>query len=620
MLSQTFSLASVATFKDLAPEALRLLEGRLQPLPVRRDDCVVQQGEKADALYVVVSGRFAVEIAGLLDPVAEISHGSTIGEIAFFAGGNRTATVRAIRDGVVVRLTREDFDDISQGSPAIWQAVTATLAERLADETRRGAATNSGNHSVRARPRPRTIAVIGACSGHIPPAFLTAFIEAASAKPDTLVVSSGTIADVIGASASTDLSLTEALNALESRFATVVFIADGELTPWSEKSIRQADEILFVAAPLGEPVGTKVQLSPLEAFAISLHRPASRRLAIVHARKGIVQGTRHWLALREPAMHHHIALGEADDVARLWRFLRGEALGIVACGGGAYCAAHVGVYRAFRESGISFDLVGGTSGGAAMAAAFAQDMDPFEIDAGVHRMFIDGRALARYTLPRYGLLDHTHFDAHLEKEYGNIRIEDLWKPFFAVSADLSDYKTEVHRSGSLWRAIRASAAIPGLLPPFYTEDGRMLVDGSVIANVPIETMHSLKRGPNVVVSFQTAQSERFSVDYNALPKRRELIWRALNPISGDALPAAPSAATVLVRSLMANRSHFQRHVTPDDWLLVPPTPPEMGALDWRRHSELMQTAYVYTLSAIRERATPLTTGTSSPPARPDGDG
>src|SRR6185312_6751085 len=139
----------------------------------------------------------------------------------------------------------------------------------------------------------------------------------------------------------------------------------------------------------------------------------------------------------EPAMHHHVALGETDDVDRLWRFLAGKAFGFVACGGGAYCAAHVGVYRAFRDLGSGVDLIGGTSGGAAMAAAFALDMDPFDIDAGVHRMFIGGRALARYTLPRYGLLDHGHFDAHLEKEYGNTRIEDLWKPYFAVSTDLS---------------------------------------------------------------------------------------------------------------------------------------------------------------------------------------
>jgi NTE family protein len=400
---------------------------------------------------------------------------------------------------------------------------------------------------------------------------------------------------------SSDLDLTKSLNALESRFATVVFLADHDLTPWSERAIRQADELLIVAAPLGDPVGTTVALSPLESFALSLHRPAARRLVIVHRRRGTAQGTRHWLAKREPAMHHHIALGEADDVKRLWRFLTGEAMGLVACGGGAYCAAHIGVYRAFREAGISFDIIGGTSGGAAMGAAFAQDLPPLEIDARVHRMFIEGRALSRYTLPRYSLLDHAHFDAHLEKEFGNARIEDLWKPYYAISADLSNYEIEVHRTGPLWRAIRASAAIPGLLPPFYTEDGRMLVDGSVIANVPIETMHTLKRGQNVVVSFYAAQSQRFAVDYAALPKRRELIWRMLNPLARPALPAAPSAATVLVRSLMANRSHFERYLEPDDWLIVPPTPPQMGALDWRRHSEVMDEAYVYTRAALEAR-------------------
>lgn len=605
MSFKPFSLASVATFRDLPPEALRSLEDRLQPVPVRRGDCVVRQGENADALHVVVSGRFAVEIDGDDEPVAEISHGSTIGEIAFFAGGPRTATVRAIRDGVVVRLTRDDFNSISETSPAIWAAITSTLAERLAAETRRRADLHRDGHFATARSRPRTIAVVGTCDGHIPEEFLRDFAEAAGAHSGTIVVSSDTLGDVLGRRVNDDHDLTEALNALESHHSTIVFIADRELTAWSEKSVRQADELLLVATSEDGPVGSAIPLGALEEFALSLHRPQSRRLAIVHRRRGVVQGTRHWLSGRAPAMHHHIALGDTNDIARLWRFLVGEALGFVACGGGAYCAAHVGIYRAFRETGVGFDYIGGTSGGAAMAAAFAQDIDPFEIDAGVHRMFIEGRAMARYTLPRYSLLDHTHFDHHLEKEYGNIRIEDLWKPYFAVSADLSAYEPEVHRSGCLWRAIRASAAIPGLLPPFYTDDGRMLVDGSVIANVPIDTMHSLKRGPNVVVSFQAGERQRFPVDYAALPKRRELIWQTLNPMAARNLSHAPSAGTVLVRSLMANRGHFERHLTAEDWLLVPPTPPDMGALDWRRHSELMESAYVYTRAAIETRSLPI---------------
>ncbi|MBS0239660.1 MAG: patatin-like phospholipase family protein [Proteobacteria bacterium] len=601
MSSTRFTLSSVTTFKDLPEEAIRRLEDRLQPVLVRRGDHVVRQGEAADALYIVISGRFAVEVDGHLGTVAEISPGSTIGEIAFFAGGTRTATVTAIRDGIVVRLTRADFDVISEDSSAIWTAITATLAERLAAETRRSAALKSTTDARHARPRPRTIAIVGAASGSVPPAFLAALFKAATARSDSLLVSSATIGDIVPGTSASSLEFTEALNALESRYSTIVFVADSELTPWSETAVRQADEVLLVASPLDEPVGSAVPLGRLEAFALSILPPSARRLAIVHARRGIAQGTRHWLTHRQPAMHHHVALGDTEDIARLWRFLTGNALGFVACGGGAYCAAHIGIYRAFREAGIGFDMVGGTSGGAAMAATFAEDLDPHAIDDGVHRMFIEGRAMARYTLPKYGLLDHTHFDAHLEREYGSIRIEDLWKPYFAVSADLSNYEAEVHVRGHLWKAIRASAAIPGLLPPLYTDDGRMLVDGSVISNVPIETMHSLKRGPNIVVSFQAGEGQKFSVDYASLPKRGELIRHMLNPFSKRSLPPAPSAATVLVRSLMANRGRFERCLEPSDWLLVPPAPAEMGALDWRRHREIMETAYHHTRAEIELR-------------------
>ena len=600
MSSSLGFLDSVETFKSLSGDERAALEARLAPIAVARGACLVTEGEAADALYVVVSGRFAVEVSGSPGPVAEIAQGSTIGEIAFFTDGPRTATVSAIRDSVVVRLTRDDFDAISTRSPAIWRSVTATLARRLADETRKGSALRNVT-VARARPRPRTIALVRAGPAPIPPVFLTAFDEAARRRPQTLVISSATVGDHVSGDGLNTLSATQALNDLEARFDTIVFVADAELTPWSEKAIRQADEILLVGVQLDAPLAAPVALNTLERFAQAIHAKAAHRLVLVHSRARVVQGTRFWLQGRDPAMHHPAALGDASDVARLWRFVIGEAVGFVACGGGAYCAAHIGLYKALRETGAELDLFGGTSGGAAMTAAFAQDVPADEIDARVHRMFIEGKALSRYTLPRYSLLDHTHFDHHLIAEYGGVLIEDMWKPYFAVSTDLSNTRTEVHRSGPLWAAIRASAAIPALLPPYYTKDGRMLVDGSVVSNVPIETMHSLKRGPNIVVSFSPPEGQRFDVDYAALPARRDLVWRTLNPFAKDALPKAPSAATVLVRSLMANRTHFERHLEADDWLLMPPVPKEMGALDWRRHSELVETAYRYGLSEITRR-------------------
>ena len=567
-------------------------------MPVRRGVVLVHQGDAADALYVVISGRFSVEVEGSAEPIAEISSGSPIGEIAFFAGGRRTATVRAIRDSVVVKLTRSDFDAISARSPAIWHAITAKLAERLATETRK---TIRLQNKPLPKPRPRTLALVRAGERPISAQFLGAFQDAARRRPGTLVLTSASITDHIPCGSVETLDATRIFNELEARFDTIVFVADSELTPWSEKAIRQADEVILAGTQGDSPVGTTVAANALETFLFKLERKPRCRLVIVHGRTGIAQGTRHWLQLRDVEMHHHVSDGSVEDVERLWRFIKGEALGFVACGGGAYCAAHIGIYKAFGEKNIGFDCVGGTSGGAAMAAAFAQNIDAGEIDARVHRMFIEGKALARYTFPRYSLLDHTHFDKHLAAEYGEVRIEDLWKPYFAVSMDLSDYAVEVHRTGPVWEAIRASASIPALLPPFYTRDGRMLVDGSVASNVPIDVMHKLKGGPNVVVSFNPPAGERFAVDYQSLPARRELVLRTMNPFARGSLPKAPSAATVLVRSLMANHSHFERRLESDDWLLVPPTDANMGALDWRRHSELVETAYRYALAEIAKK-------------------
>ena len=112
-------------------------------------------------------------------------------------------------------------------------------------------------------------------------------------------------------------------------------------------------------------------------------------------------------------MHHHVAIDDRGTIARLYRFINGTALGLVACGGGALCAAHVGLYKALIECGFEFDIIGGTSAGAAMGAAFAMGKHPDDIDRGTHDIFVTNRAMQRYTWPRYSLLDHRHYDTQL---------------------------------------------------------------------------------------------------------------------------------------------------------------------------------------------------------------
>src|SRR6185295_364891 len=117
--------------------------------------------EMADALYVVVTGRFLVTVEGRREAVAELGPGQPIGEIAFLAGGVRTATVRALRDSLVLRLGRAEFEKLSAKSPSIWRTLTVTLARRVAEA--------NVSRTPPPDPRPRTLALIRAGDSALPP-------------------------------------------------------------------------------------------------------------------------------------------------------------------------------------------------------------------------------------------------------------------------------------------------------------------------------------------------------------------------------------------------------------------------------------------------------------------
>ena len=106
------SLAFIDALRDLPPRELANLEQRLTSLSVRRGEVLMRQGDQADALYLVVSGRFAVEVDGR--HVAEVGSGAPIGEVAFFADGRRTATSAARLPGAQAAARRVPRADRKQ--------------------------------------------------------------------------------------------------------------------------------------------------------------------------------------------------------------------------------------------------------------------------------------------------------------------------------------------------------------------------------------------------------------------------------------------------------------------------------------------------------------------------
>ena len=202
-------LDGVEIFRDLEPAERARLAAELETLNLRRGDVLVRQGEMADALYVVVTGRFAVTLDGRRDLVAEVGPGQPIGEIAFLAGGVRTATVTALRDSLVLRLGRAEFEALSAKSPSIWRTLTVTLARRVAEA--------NVSRAPPPDPRPRTVALIRAGASELPAMLRRSASSRASAPAtDRCWYGAETASDVLPAGTPLDSAeATRALNALE---------------------------------------------------------------------------------------------------------------------------------------------------------------------------------------------------------------------------------------------------------------------------------------------------------------------------------------------------------------------------------------------------------------------
>jgi NTE family protein len=176
---------------------------------------------------------------------------------------------------------------------------------------------------------------------------------------------------------------------------------------------------------------------------------------------------------------------------------RRPRLGLALSGGAARGLAHVGVLKVFAEHGVRVDCVAGTSAGALVGGALASGMPIEEIEK-VGRT-LRWRDLGRMTLSRLGVQSNGSLEEYVRARFPVTRFEELPVPFAAVATDLQTGARVVLRDeGDLGFAIRASCAIPGWYVPVTDSAGRQLVDGGLVANLPVSVVRAL--GAEVVVA------------------------------------------------------------------------------------------------------------------------
>ncbi|RQR78990.1 patatin [Burkholderia sp. Bp8977] len=170
-------------------------------------------------------------------------------------------------------------------------------------------------------------------------------------------------------------------------------------------------------------------------------------------------------------------------------------LALVLGGGGLRGFGHVGVLQALEEAGIRPDLVVGTSVGAIIGAAYASGRSPGQLGQQANSMRM--RALVDVALGGPGFVKGEALASWANGLVGGQAIERFPVRFAAVATDLDQSRPYVITRGDAGQALRASAAIPGVLLPVQA-GGHLLVDGGVAALVPVRAARAL--GADVVIA------------------------------------------------------------------------------------------------------------------------
>ena len=562
-------LGQSAVFRHLDAPALAALERELVWFCLPGGRPLFKEGEPADALYLVRSGSL-----GLFGGPTELSQwlgpGDSVGEIGLVSGEPRRRTARALRDSELLRLDRRAFESLVARHPQAMLGVAQVAVDRLLKRER-----DAGTPFM-----PRTFAMLPVNTDVPARALAMQLAQALEAYGPSLVIDAA-----LAAGRGSDWF---AEREAQARF---VIYLDTELdVAWRERCLRQADALLLptLAAQPAQPWPEAAPLHPSRAR----HRP--RHLILLQPGRQPPLGSA--LRWRErfagDLQHHHI--GHQGDVARLARLVSGHGRGLVLAGGGARGLAHLGALRALGEAGHVFDAIGGTSIGAIIGAGLACGWDIDTMTTTFRDAFLRGKPLSDWTLPLVALTRGHRTSVMLRSVFGALDIEDLSTPFFCVSTCLSGEGMSVHRHGPLWQWLRASCAIPGVLPPVLHQ-GRVYVDGALVDNLPTDVMaddgiaHITAVDIRAEITLATTAEEVFTPPW----------WRVLMQKDADIM--RPGIVSTLVRAAMVNSEGPSEHRRQRADLLLTPPLEHIGMLDWKHWQAAVEAGYRHTCEVL-ERA------------------
>ena len=568
-------LSQIPFLKDAPRSALRAAQKDAVHYSIPGGGPLFLTSDPSDSIYFVLSGSlgaFKDTPDGRTEFIGHIRAGEPVGEMSLISGEPHLNSVYALRDSEIVQLSRRSFMKLMRSDNAIMEKLTRIIMLRMRQNSRhtpKGAAPKmfalwSTSPSIDLDLRARALADALKAMG-----LRVAIADEGDGERNARF-----------------------FDDLEARHDIVLLKAAISDVGWLRQTARYADRVWVFAradAHPSKPLMPLDEKSPASQFKlidlVLLHQDKRKRGA----------SAQEWMDAAGASRIFHWDRTNNHECERLARIIAGRSVGLVLSGGGARAYAHIGAVRALRELGCPFDFLGGSSMGAVIAACVAMGWSDDDIDDRIRRAFVNSNPLGDHHLPVVSLVQGKRVDKRLKEHFGDVEIENIRVPFFAVSTNLTSGSFLVHRRGKVREALRASIALPGILPPIV--QGRdILVDGAVLNNFPADVMRESHRGRIIGVDVARAPDGLNPMDFKDPPGFLE--WTLENGFS-----AAPPIASLLMRAATINVDPNAGGELTD--LLITPSIDGIELRDWRRYDEVVEAGYLATRQAVSQLTGPL---------------
>ncbi|MBX7059847.1 MAG: patatin-like phospholipase family protein [Leptospirales bacterium] len=537
-------LSAQPLFQRVAPrsQAFQRFLAALELIHIDRGDVVYRRGERSFFVYLVRHGEVHILQSGGESfgqkPVSIHGRGSLFGEVSLMTQEDHSSDAVASLDSSIYRIKGEAFLQLLAAEPSVGRAMSELLSERLhstlveapggspariavlfyPDRARRGGEYVSALAETMLHQNPGP--TLALCFNRDSPLanrgddaidyILNHWPQANMLEVLRLIDQSGVDFDTLNAaSCADDLQqgdrlaeiAADLLGRLRQYYSRILIDAgDNCNSPALERFVSQCDQVVLVRSSFA---AESLRWREISAFCTEAIEDFFERVLILSDEDTTQGGSRYEFNINSALYRNHLTIRSSSGapphlnpernfhtgVNRAARRLSGASRALCLGGGGARAFAHIGALEVFEQADVDFDAVIGVSMGAVIAAAYAAGRDSAEIGRMVKEIIPDSTSVLDKTVPLVSFFRGRRLARTILRAFGDLRFEDLEIPFYCNAVDLDTGATVLFEQGYIATAIRASVSLPGVFPPMQL-DGRALVDGGVLNNLPGNVLRS----------------------------------------------------------------------------------------------------------------------------------